>query len=162
MAHYVVDENVLMVAYGNSTPQADSACRLKAIERLEDIKNNGIIVIDDNDEVLKKYRNKISSNGQPSTARAFIQHVMENYNLDYVIRLGLAKNAKRGYENFPADTALDNFDYDDRIYVALALTNTKKTFISNAVDSDYSIHKNHLENNGVFVEELCPHCLRTT
>ncbi len=52
------------------------------------------------------------------------------------------------------------FDWDDRVFVAAAVTSMPVAGIVNAVDSDYAHHAEALVAQGVLVEELCPELLK--
>jgi hypothetical protein len=119
----------------------------------------GVVVLDDEGEVLAKYRSKLSGRGQPGAGDAFLKFVSENqYNSAKVVRLSLPRDREGEYTDFPSDAALRTFDKSDRVFVALARRGDGS--IINAVDSDYSEHADALESAGVVVKELCPNCLK--
>lgn len=159
MNAYVIDENVPIVANGGKSPQATLECRLNSIEKLKEIKEKGLAIIDDCNVVINLYKKNLSGTGQPGTGDAFLKHLIENYDPKYVIRQPLAKSQGQ-YDSFPKDIKLKKFHEDDRIFIALLKAYNKKAKILNAVDSDYNHFKNELENNGIEVEELCPNCLK--
>lgn len=162
----VVDENVPIVA--NDTvrisgdlaplaPQADDVCRLAVVRKLRELVRNGIAVIDDAGEVMRKYRRYLNGKGQPGVGDAFLKHIADHeYNVSKVIRVALERDGDGNYAEFPADPTLSSFDPSDRIFVALALSAPKTTTLLNAVDSDYSQHRVPREKYGVRIEELCP------
>ena len=170
MTFAVVDENVPIVANDAArlagrlkliSPQADDACRLATIERLQMLIRGGVILIDDYGIVLGKYRDKLSSKGQPGIGDAFLRHIWDNsWNPKKVLQLAIEREKSGEFTAFPDDPDLETFDKDDRIFVALARTAPKKAIIVNAVDSDYRDHSIALTRFGIEIEELCPHCLR--
>jgi len=166
MKAYVVDENVPIVANDSvrlepKAPQADIDCRLACVQALRSIVKSGILIVDSAGEVLENYRRHLQHRGQPGVGDAFFKHIIDHhFNRRKVRRVSLVKNAKRGFEAFPAEAALATFDRSDRIYIALALAALEKPHVLNAVDSDYCEHKAALGGAGVHVHEICPQCIR--
>lgn len=163
----VVDENVPIVANeATKKPderialQADEACILAAIERLETIVKGGIVVIDEAGEVMSQYRSSLNGSGAPGTGDAFLRHLSDRqYDVSKVRIVSLTSHNDRSYEAFPADPDLAKFDKSDRKFVALA-NSVQSSRIINAVDSDYSHHQAALAKAGIQVEELCLNCLK--
>ena len=166
MSTFVVDVNVAVVANGKS-PQADARCRLDCIQALLEVSENGI-AIDDGDHILKEYRKvQLSITGQPGAGDKFMKWLHQNQcNENICQRVAITPDPEWGFEEFPHDDRLgrvtDNprFDRSDRKYVAVALASTSNPTLLNAVDSDWSGHRDALSDNGVVVEELCPNCLK--
>ena len=161
----IVEENVAIVANDNSrqppvAPQANERCQLECIRALRTIVKNGIVIIDDAGEILRKYRQNLSGKGQPGVGDAFLKHVYDHqYNKRKVQRTALTIDENGEYADFPSDPLLMNFDPSDRLFVALACASPKPAAIFNAVDSDYSHHAQPLKSAGVSVTELCSDCL---
>ena len=164
MTAYVVDENVQIVANDTdpedlTTPQANDACKLACIQALQSLRRH-MIVVDGAGEVLARYQENLNWHGQPRVGDAFFKYLNEHqYDVNRVLRVDLKKDATRRFEEFPADQALAEFDWEDRIYVALVLMAGEGALILNAVDSDYSQYKVSLEAAGANVYELCPDCI---
>lgn len=70
----------------------------------------------------------------------------------------LTPDGSRGYVEFPGARELEDFDWDDRKFVAVSLAVEEDCQICNAVDSDYAEYANALDDCGVVVLELCPNC----
>lgn len=163
----VIDENVPIVANEASLPkekriaqQADDACILASIEKLEKIVAKGVIVLDEGGEVISCYRKKLKAKGMPGTGDAFLKHLsLHQYDNSKVRLVHIEKHPTRGYEEFPAAPSLEGFDPSDRKFVALALSS--EAVIVNAVDSDYSEHRVELKKIGVQVDEICPQCIKS-
>lgn len=161
----IVEENVAIVANDSSrenplATQANERCQIECIRTLRKIVKNGIAVIDDAGEIIMKYRQNLSGKGQPGVGDAFLKHVYDHqYNKRKVQRLVLSVDEHGHYIDFPKDPRLKNFDPSDRLFVALALASPKRAYIINAVDSDYSHHRQPLRSAGVSVIELCSDCL---
>jgi hypothetical protein len=153
----VVDTNVLVVANGGSR-EAGPECRLAAVESLLAIRRAEALVLDAGYEILAEYRKSCSQSGQPGVGDEFFRWAFENAAL--LPSVGLTADNARRYMEFPADDALKHFDWDDRVFVSVALMGKPSTRIVNAVDSDYSHYAVPLAAHGVVVEELCPDLLK--
>jgi len=66
------------------------------------------------------------------------------------------KHDKRGFESFPDDPDLINFDLPDRIFVAVASAHSNKPPISQAADSKWLDWVPALKRHGIEVKFLCP------
>jgi hypothetical protein len=119
------------------------------------------LIIDDLGLLLSRYREYLSGKEQPGVGDAFLKYLADNeYNKRKVTRISLTSDSKHNFEAFPKIAELETFDHADRIFVALALSASVPSVIINAVDSDYSHHREALEASGVRVEELCPERLK--
>jgi hypothetical protein len=157
----VVDENVPIVANDvkrvlNGAPaiaaHAGDGCRLATVRYLRELIADGVIVIDDGGQCLRRYRHYLSGAGQPGTGDAFLKHVFDNaYNSSRVERVPLSLRPDGSFEGFPQQSGLGSFDDDDRLFIAIALTSELTPTIVNAVDSDYRIHNSALLSVGVHV-----------
>lgn len=169
MKRRVIDENVPMVANEASksselriVPQADEKCILNAVEFIDSIVKSGAIVIDTDGRVVAAYRKKLSGKGMPGVGDMFLKHIVDHQYDDQKITLVSLEVAEDGeFSLFPKTDKLDKFDKMDRVLVALQQS-VKKSRIVNCVDSDYQIHAAALAEQGVLVDELCPHCLKQT
>lgn len=160
MTASAVDTNVLVVANGgNAQANAEptGACRLAAIDALTDIKDRRTLLLDTGGEILDEYRRHCNYSGQPGVGDQFFRWAHQNAPL--LANVSLTPHSGRRYNEFPSDQALVSFDYDDRVFVAVAIAGLKPNRILNAVDSDYGQHLSALSNAGVTVEELCPSLL---
>lgn len=166
MTAYVVDENVTIVANDQArpqpkAPQADLVCRLACIRALRAVVRAGVVIIDDEGEVLALYRKYLSGSGQPGVGDAFLKHLSDHqFDRRKVRRIALTRNDDREFEEFPMDSRLRTFDRADRIFVALAVAAPENPVVLNAVDSDYDEYAEALAAEGVRVRELCRKCLR--
>jgi hypothetical protein len=156
-----VDVNVAIVANGSSS-QADSACVLACIDALTEVKEHGIIVLDDGLRIINEYRRHLSFSGQPGLGDFFFKWMHDNQAVDgRCERVSLTpRNGDPGdFVEFPDDPALNSFDRSDRKYVAAALSSRLAPRILNAVDTDWWNHRTALEANGVQIKFLCPQCM---
>jgi hypothetical protein len=165
MKAFVVDENVPITANDvgrkiRNTPQADADCLLSCVRELRNIVKSGIVVIDDNGEILSRYHERLNRNGLGGVGNAFLKHVADRqYDRRKVRRISLQKTSSGDFVTFPS-TCLAGFDRSDRIYIAVALAAPEAPIIVNAVDSDYSHCADALTRAGVRIKELCPQCLK--
>ena len=163
---YIVDENVPMTANDVNrdppqTPQADVACKIACIDKLQEIVAHKIVALDEAGEILDRYRSKLNSHGMPGVGDAFLKHLSDRQgDLTHVRKFQILKNDAGDFRDYPNDQALSTFDPSDRIFVSLACVATDSPKILNAVDSDYRHHAAALAAVNVVVEEICPHCLK--
>lgn len=154
MKYEVVDTNVLVVAEGERTGAGD-LCQKRAAQKLLSVRDNGSLVLDTAMEILREYHGALlPGTGEPGPGQLFYIWVASSGDHKLV---ELHPHPHRGFEAFPADPRLGTFDWDDRKYVAAAITSGRtKTRIVNAVDSDYGLHQVAFEEAGVSIQELCP------
>src|SRR5580704_5712292 len=72
----VVDTNVLVIA--NRRDGGSYACAASCARALLEIKNLGVIVLDDSDSILSEYRAYCSVSGQPGVGDSFMKWVHDN------------------------------------------------------------------------------------
>ena len=72
----IVDTNVPLVA-NKAAPQAQAshACIISAVKFLTELRQSGIIVIDDSWHILSEYKNKLNQRGQPGVGDEFLKWV---------------------------------------------------------------------------------------
>ena len=166
MPAYVIDTNVGVVANGRDCPQADIACKLACIEKLKECveilndKTQGYIIIDSGNEIFEDYKSCFNFAGQPGTGDMFFGVLAQRrFSTNNCEQVEINHDADWGYEEFPHDEDLRNFDLSDRKFVAVAVQSCNSPVILNATDSDWSTHRESLKKY-VHIEELCPNCLR--
>ena len=81
----------------------------------------------------------------------------QQHNPERFMQVDIHKHTERGYEEFPDDTALNDFDDDDRKFVAVAIASNKTPLppILNAADSDWKNHETALQQHEIRVQQLC-------
>lgn len=156
MRYAVIDTNVLIVANGGSD-QADDQCR-RAVERaLNEMEGRRSLVLDMSGDIQREYYRNINRDRQAGVGDRFFRRAFRSD----VRWVRLTAVPGRGYEEFPDDRRLEEFDRDDRKFVAATVASgTQETELLNAVDSDYSHHRVALREAGVRVRELCPQAIR--
>jgi hypothetical protein len=156
---FVVDTNVIVVSNGKSD-QAGPVCVLACVDVLEQIKNQGMIVLDDRSRILNEYKSNLSFSGQPGLGDAFFKWIWQNQaNPTVCERVEIHSRGSdyeaENYYEFPDDPSLLKFDSSDRKFVAVALASKNKPEVLNAVDSDWWEFQSPLENYGIRIRFLC-------
>ena len=160
MKAFVVDVNVPIVANGRGT-HADLNCQGASIEALREVVVSGMIVLDDQMLIFQEYRKYLNPSGQPGVGDYFMQWVWENQAVAERCEQVLLTIVANGFEEFPTDPRLNQFDLADRIFVAVAKASKSNPVVLNAVDTDWWEHQNALKENGIQIGFLCPqHMLR--
>lgn len=158
MSAFVVDVNVAIVANGRLS-HADAACISACVAALINIHDNGRIVLDDSMRILSEYMDHLSMAGQPGIGDAFMQWVWQNQAVESRCERVLLKSNPDDpdvFSEFPADPDLQTFDPSDRKYVVVALGSQERPEVLNAVDTDWWVHREALERNGICIGFLCP------
>ena len=148
---YTVDTNVPIVANGRGTNASDR-CRLSTIEFLERLLHRGRIYLDQEGEIQKEYHIYLNPHGQPGVGDRFYLAILQS-SLKKIERVSLVKDSNGDYFHFPSDDRLAGFDPSDKKFAALS--RFKKIPVATATDSDWHIHKDALEANGIIIEFLC-------
>ena len=153
--HFLIDTNVAVTA--NKKSDADPACWGAAAQRLVQLQQHEILVLDDAFLMLNEYDRNLHSAGQPGAGDAFYLWALRNrHNPRHCEQVTLAVADDGSFAAFPADPALADFDPSDRKFVAAALTHPANPLIVNATDSDWHHHLLALQQHGVGVEFICP------
>jgi hypothetical protein len=158
----IVDTNVPIVANGRGEkPAASSACMVQCAQRLGELTQSQILVLDDQWHILREYMKQLNQSGQPGVGDAFIKWVLTN--LTNATRIEMVSITKRAgsddpddFAEFPDDPNLATFDRSDRKFVAVAVAHPNHPPILNGVDSDWWHYRAALRSHGVVVEFLCP------
>lgn len=156
MIRYIVDTNVPIVANGKPLPPeerpASIDCRIAAVNFLQQVLNNGKILIDLAGEIQAEYRRYLNASGQPGVGDRFYQEVL-NSAPNRIERIELPVRDDGEFEDIPQALITANFDPSDRKFAALAKKETVP--VSNATDSDWINHATLLQNNGIQIIFVC-------
>ena len=160
----IVDTNVPLVANGRAE-QASEDCVETCIDELLNITTGNVkLVLDDLRRIIGEYRNKLNPGGFPGVGDAFLKWVEINWanpqqcNLVSITPIdGLETN----FQEFPTDTALADFDPDDRKFIAVALAHPEKPPILQALDTAWWHYRDALHQNGVTVDFICEDDIRS-
>ena len=173
MGAVVIDTNVILVAKGIS-PQAWCSCVTACRERLDQIIEGAEeelekIVIDDKRAILGEYIGYLEDDDSTTEARInghFLEWFIRNYeNSEECVQVTITPTQNgRGFEEFPDDSTLNDFDPDDRKFIAVAIAyenvHQQKSPILQAVDSQWYGFREIFVQNGVIVEFICEENIR--
>ena len=158
----VVDTNVALVA-SELAPQASPICVNTCAQRLLGI-TRGVekLVLDKQRWIIQEYGKKLHHSGQPRVGDLFFKWVVDNQAVSERCELVNITPIDHGasFEEFPADPELNDFDTDDRMFVAAALAHQQKPLILQAVDTVWWDFRDILLRNCVKVEFLCEDDIR--
>ncbi len=156
----IMDTNVAVVANGK-TGQASSHCIRECIAKLRHIQDECRLLLDDRNQIINEYRNNLNPSGQPGTGDAFFLWLWQNQaNHEYCRKVEVNPHASRGFEEFPEDPNLKDFDQDDRKFVVVALASGTGPKVLNASDTDWWHHRQALQQHGVEIVFLCPELMQ--
>lgn len=161
MRTLVVDTNVILVA-NRQHADVSETCVVSCTRRLRDIMTRGRIAIDDGHRILGEYQNKTQPNVGKGPWDVFLKWLLRNNaNPLRCDRIALVEHATRGFESFPDDARLADFDPSDRKFVAVAAAHESKPAISQAADSKWLAWASALKEHGITVDFLCPEDIRS-
>ena len=151
----IVDTNVVVVANGRSE-QASSDCVETCGERLEGImRGEEKLVLDNRWIILHEYMQNLRSNGADVGDR-FLGWILANRDERCdLVSITPVNDLENEFEEFPDDPALNDFDPDDRKFIAVAVVHPERPPILQAVDSQWWDFRNAFRQNGVTVEFIC-------
>ena len=151
----VVDTNVPVVANGRSS--GSPACVNACIKALRELTEKGILVLDDKWRIISEYQANLSAEGQSRIGDRFLKWVLRNRaNPARCHLVSIRENGISGFDEFPSDNRLTEFDPSDRKFVAVAVAHPNRPPILQALDSGWWNYKEVLEENGVTIQFLCP------
>ena len=159
----VVDTNVPVVANGSSE-QASPECVKTCAVRLGELTRKGQLVLDDKWLILKEYMANLRSSGQPGVGDAFLNWVLTNRcnpKLCEQVAITPRNSGETDFEEFPSDPELDDFDPEDRKFVAVAAAHPDRPPILQAVDTKWWEMKEPLREAGIAVDFLCEKDIRS-
>ena len=155
-AEVVMDTNVAMVANGEAE-QVSLECERTCTDTLGQIREERRILLDDGDLIFGEYEKNLSYAGEPGPGDAFFVWLYNReWTSEYCRKVPVTPHLERGFEEFPDDPELGEFDPDDRKFVAVAIASGTTPEILNASDTDWWDHREALRQNGVRITFLCP------
>ena len=157
----IVDTNVIVIA--NDTDDKREDCRDCCQDRLQEIiSHREKVVIDDRWRILGEYENNTNPNSRKGIGDLFVKRLLQNLRNPEICKMvpitPLAGNGT-DFEEYPADTALTNFDPDDRKFIAVALAHKRDTeqtpTILLAIDRGWLQFIDALASHEVSVDLIC-------
>ena len=153
----VVDTNVPVVANGRSE-QASPECIRACAVRLRELTRSDKLILDDGWRILKEYKRRLISEGQPGPGDAFLKWVLTNYrNPDRceLVTLTAKDSSETDFDEFPTDPELKKFDPDDRKFIAVALAHPNRPSILQATDAEWWEMRDAFRRAGVTIDFVC-------
>lgn len=165
MQEIVVDTNVAVVANGD-TGQANLKCVRACSQFLERVlKGDFCILLDAQDCILREYRRQLMHSRKKTQKRlgaAFFKWLWDNQAVKNRCRkIVITPNETRGFDEFPDDSDLEKFDFDDRKFVAVSCASGTSAEIFNASDTDWWRHKDALARHEIMIVFLCRELMPT-
>jgi len=118
----VVDTNVLLVANGQHA-DISPECVIRGARRLEQLKQDKILVVDDGYEIVREYQNKIQPRTGKGPGDAFLKWALQNLgNPSRCHRVTLNQTGPDMYTEFPDPTLQPQFDPPDRKFAAAGIS----------------------------------------
>ena len=159
----IVDTNVAVVASKDSDELSEDdpsrECVTACVERLEQINNDEMkLVLDSERRIIDEYRRRLESMDRFSMGFQFYRWVEINWTNPErcdLVEITPVDGPKINFEEFPDDRDLDDFDDDDRKFVAVAHAHREKPPILQAVDGKWWNFLDALQRNDVTVEYIC-------
>lgn len=153
----LVDTNVVVVASARVADHAEPGCVVRCGQFLQKLMQEGHLVVDAGNEILREYKGYANQHGQPGPGDAFFQWMLTNlFNPERCTRVPLTAHPTRGYEEFPDDPGLSTFDPSDRKFAAVAHAHPDRPPVAYAIDRGWPNHEAVLATHGVQLEALCP------
>jgi len=161
MKRVIIDTNVLVAANGGANTTTSVDCQAKCVEFLNGFGNQMCVRIDSSRLILGEYRRNIAYTKQGAGDRFFkkLNQQLGAYLCEQVDITPTPPGYAEGgdFAEFPKDDpALQNFDDDDKKFVAVALAQHPPPPICHATDEDWWKHEQTLRQYGVIIDHLCP------
>lgn len=161
------DENGRLIAVGMAD-HATPACIRTCKNRLDQIRDGSTkVVLDDSGRLTREYRRYVVDL-QPNPRRQnragdlFWYWLMQNQWIPEkctMVPITPSQGNGTEFEEFPDDAALNDFDKDDRKFIAVAIAYTRATQqtapILQAVDTKWECFIEAFQRYGVEVEQIC-------
>ncbi|MGD0959366.1 MAG: hypothetical protein ABSB19_06135 [Methylomonas sp.] len=156
MTTAVIDTNVLLVA-NNKHPEVLPACVIECVQRLEQIKHHGVVVIDDARRIVEEYLHKTQPNQPKGVGDIFLKWLLQNIDKPrHVCKIPLTPMGLDLFAEFPDSELQQQFDPPDRKFAAVANAHPDKPPIWQATDCKWLDWWPRLQTSGINVEFLCP------
>jgi len=151
----VIDTNVLLVA-NERHPGVSPECVMRCVERLNEIKNHGVVVVDDAWLIIGEYLHETSPNQPKGVGDSFLKWLLQNLsNQQRVHQVTLTETTPYCFAEFPAPTLEAAFDPPDRKFAAVSNAHPAKPPVLQAADCKWLDWWPELHAAGVHVEFVC-------
>ena len=153
----VVDTNVIRVA-NKQHADVSQECIADCALELQTIMRSGRIAIDSRFQIISEYQAKMKkTKGKgPGPGDVFVRWVLKNRtNPAKCDQVEIREHHEKGYDSFPEDEQLKNFDPSDRMFVAVACAHPQHPPILEAADSKWLDWADALKRHGVDVIFVC-------
>lgn len=152
----VIDTNVLLVANGQHA-DVSADCVTECVQRLLDMQQSGVTVIDDGFRILGEYQHKTQLNPPKGVGDVFLKWLLRHAgNPARVEQMSLTEKANDCFVEFPDPSLEPVFDAPDRKFAAVAHAHPEKPSVWQAADCKWLDWWPTLRAKGVTVEFLCP------
>jgi hypothetical protein len=151
----IVDTNIILIANEQHADVGEECIKTCTLQLLT-ITRSGRVAIDDGFRILSEYQNKTDANRGNRPGDAFLKWVLRNKaNPTKCDQVPLKDHPERGFESFPDDLELKDFDTPDRKFVAVACAHPQHPPILEAADSKWLGWAEALKRHGVKVVFVC-------
>ena len=152
----VIDTNVLLVA-NEQHDEASPDCVEHCVNRLREMQQRGVTVVDDRFLILGEYLRKTSLNPPKGVGDVFLKFLLRNTgNAARVEQVSITSVGQDEYAEFPDHHLQPSFDAPDRKFGAVANAHPDQPPIWQAVDCKWLNWWPALYAKGVTVDFLCP------
>lgn len=152
----VIDTNVLLVA-NQQHANVSADCVIQCVNRLRQMQQGGVVVIDDGYRILGEYMNKTQLNPPKGAGDVFLKWLLrEAGNPVRVEQVLLTENTSDCFSEFPDPVLELKFDAADRKFAAVAHAHPDKPPVWQAADCKWIDWWPALLATEVVVEFLCP------
>ena len=157
----IVDTNVIVIA--NDADDKRKDCRVHCQNRIKQIRDQReTVIVDDDWQILGEYKDNTRPNTRKGVGDLFVKRLLQNLGNPEICKMvSITPLAGNGtdFEEFPTDTALINFDPDDRKFIAVALVHKRDTeqtpTILLAIDRGWLQFIDALASHEVSVDLIC-------
>jgi hypothetical protein len=162
MDDVIIDTNVAVVANDAGKPPDDTSrrpveCIEACVDELLAVTNGDrYFALDAGGLIFEQYRTYLSLAGQPGPGDVFMKWVHDHqWEPDRCTRVAVTEDADRAFAEFPDDASLQGFDWDDRVFIAVAVAHPGTPIVLQAVDAKWRPFVATLSTQGVRVQFVC-------
>ncbi|MDE0300800.1 MAG: hypothetical protein OXN17_19345 [Candidatus Poribacteria bacterium] len=159
----IVDTNVARLAngeWGQDYKECEESC-ICWLERI--MRGEMKLVLDTEWKILGEYSDNLHSRAA-GVGNEFLEWCLRNRTNPEkceLVWITPVDNSDTDFREFPDDPALQNFDPDDRKFIAVALTHPEQPPILEATDTEWWQLRDVFHRNGVKVKFICEDDIQT-